>query len=75
MNIVLAIALVVACSSGVFLIGATMYIKLGWFRRLFHDIFHWHRPNERVLWDGCSFCSVCKYCKKPIKRDSQGNWF
>lgn len=35
----------------------------------------WHIHNDNIGYDGCSFDSVCKYCKNPILQDGQGNWF
>ena len=43
-----------------------------WF---WHDIMHWHKPDGGVSFDGCSAHSHCKFCKKEILQDSQGNWF
>lgn len=47
--------------------------KLGtWF---FHDIMGWHKPSDIHSFDGCSEHSRCRFCKKEIMQDSQGNWF
>ena len=56
---------------------AFLYLWLGWFKRFYHDLLGWHRPDESLdeSFDGCSVCSVCKYCGKEIMQDSQGNWF
>ena len=43
-----------------------------WF---FHDIMGWHYPDDSSSFDGCSIHSCCRYCKKEIMQDSQGNWF
>lgn len=43
-----------------------------WF---FHDIMGWHYPDDSSSFDGCSVHSHCRYCKKEIMQDSQGNWF
>ena len=43
-----------------------------WF---FHDIIGWHYPDDSSSFDGCSVHSHCRYCKKEIMQDSQGNWF
>lgn len=42
---------------------------------LFHDIMGWHYPDDSSSFDGCSVHSRCRYCKKEIMQDSQGNWF
>ena len=43
---------------------------------LFHDIMGWHEPDDSSYYfDGCSVHSRCRYCKKEIMQDSQGNWF
>lgn len=42
---------------------------------LFHDIMGWHEPDDSTFFDGCSVHSRCRYCKKEIMQDSQGNWF
>ena len=43
-----------------------------WF---FHDIMGWHYPDDSSSFDDCSVHSHCRYCKKEIMQDSQGNWF
>ena len=43
-----------------------------WF---FHDIMGWHYPDDSSSFDGCSVHSHCRYCRKEIMQDSQGNWF
>jgi hypothetical protein len=35
----------------------------------------WHKPPERVGFDGCSMEGFCPRCGKHVLRDSQGNWF
>ena len=45
------------------------------FKWLYHDIYHWHIPDETMGFDGLSFTSHCKICGKKIMQDSQGNWF
>ena len=61
----------------VFYIPPILYFKKGWFKRFFHDLMKWHRPDENTpIWcDGCSDHCVCKYCGEEIMQDSQGNWF
>lgn len=39
------------------------------------EIFDWHKPNNLLKFDGCSFTSKCKYCHRKILQDGQGNWF
>lgn len=45
---------------------------LTWF---YHGILGWHKPDDKVSFNGCSFCSTCQFCGKRIMQDSQGNWF
>ena len=53
-----------------------LYIKFGLFKIWFHNILHWHEPDDSPSWyDGCSMHCKCKYCGKHIMQDSQGNWF
>ena len=53
-----------------------LYIKFGWFKKFYHDILHWHEPDDSPSWyDGCSIHCKCKYCGKDIMQDSQRNWF
>lgn len=51
------------------LLAAGLYIWFGLFKFWYHDFLGWHRP------DGSSRHTRCKYCKKDILQDSQGNWF
>ena len=46
-----------------------LYFTLGWFKKWFHDVLKWHRPDMSIEED------ICKYCGKKIMQDSQGNWF
>lgn len=57
------------------LIGGTFYTRKGWNKRFFHDTMGWHEPTKNITFNGISYCSRCKYCKKKIMQDSQGNWF
>ena len=59
------------------IICATLYFKLGWFRFFYHNFLGWHTPDNSIEhWsDGLSEHATCKYCKKDIMQDSQGNWF
>lgn len=60
----------------VFFMFPTFYDKFGWFKEYYHNILHWHEPDESPKWsDGCSIHCKCKYCGKEILQDSQGNWF
>ena len=53
-----------------------LYFKKGWFRRWFHDVMHWHQPDDLPRWSGgCSPQAKSKWCGKDIMQDSQGNWF
>lgn len=55
-----------------------LYVRFGWFKPVYHDILGWHEPDETksAKWfDGASWHCMCKYCRKPIMQDSQGNWF
>ena len=60
-----------------FLIGAGLYLSIGWFKSLYHDLLRWHLPlkGSRQFFDGCSVHSVCRHCNKNIIEDGQGNWF
>lgn len=57
------------------LIGGTFYSRKGWNEKFFHDTMGWHEPTKNITFNGVSYCSRCKYCKKRIMQDSQGNWF
>lgn len=53
-----------------------LYFKFGIFKWFFHNVMEWHIPAEESSeFDGCSFHNQCKFCKKEIMQDSQGNWF
>lgn len=52
-----------------------LYLEFGWFKGFYHDVLGWHEPIDKEWFDGCNFCSHCKYCGKEIMQDSQGNWF
>lgn len=56
--------------------GALLYFWKGYFKNLYHDILKWHEPDDsRGYFDGCNVHCRCKYCKKDIISDSQGNWY
>ena len=57
------------------LIGGALYSRKGWNKKFFHDVMGWHEPTKNITFNGVSYCSRCKYCKKRIMQDSQGNWF
>ena len=56
-------------------ITSILYSYTGIGKQFYHNILHWHKPNDIKNFDGCSFNSKCKYCGKEIMQDSQGNWF
>lgn len=58
-----------------FIFSSVLYSNYGKCKWLFHDILHWHEPNDTVFFNGISLESKCKYCGKEISQDSQGNWF
>ena len=59
-----------------FYVPPILYFKKGWFHRWFHDVMHWHQPDNSPMWsDGCSTHAKCKWCGEDIMQDSQGNWF
>ena len=57
------------------LIGGAFYSRKGWNKKFFHDVMGWHEPTKNITFNGVSYCIRCKYCKKRIMQDSQGNWF
>lgn len=57
------------------LIGGVFYSRKGWNKKFFHDVMGWHEPTKNVTFNGVRYCSRCKYCKKRIMQDRQGNWF
>ena len=44
-------------------------------RKFMCEVLGWHKPKDRMMFDGCNIHSVCRYCGKEIMQDSQGNWF
>lgn len=60
-----------------FLVGSIIYHKAGALKFFYHDLLGWCAPeNGSDTWyDGCSVHATCKYCKREIMQDSQGNWF
>ncbi len=44
-------------------------------RKLFCEMFGWHKPGKIRRTGRDNVRSKCKYCGKKILRDSQGNWF
>lgn len=70
------IAIVFLVVGIIFMITSVIYLKTGLFKFFYHDVLGWHQPGNFPKWfDGCSTHSNCKYCKKEIMQDSQGNWF
>ena len=43
----------------------------------FCNFWGWHHPgaNDKIGFDGLSFTSKCRRCKKHILMDSNGDWF
>jgi hypothetical protein len=76
-KIVLAISIALFVLIALFLVLSIFYLKLGWFKRLYHDLLGWHEPDKSAgeTFDGCSVHAKCKYCGEDIMQDSQGNWF
>ena len=59
-----------------FYVPPILYFKKGWFHNWFHDVMHWHQPDNSPKWsEGCSTHAKCKWCGEDIMQDSQGNWF
>lgn len=51
---------------------ARPYKALTW---LFHDIFGWHVPGDKLWYGDFAVHSYCRICGREIIQDSQGNWF
>ena len=69
LNVFLAVGIILIVASAI-------YFKTGLFKKLYHDVFGWHQPDNSPQWsDGCSIHCICKHCGKEIMQDSQGNWF
>lgn len=76
MNIGNLLILCVMVITALFYLSMIMYLKFGWFHKLYHDILKCHMPDDsKQTFDGCSMHATCKYCGKDIMQDSQGNWF
>ena len=77
MIVVLPIVMALGISIALFMLGMLGYLLFGFFKKLYHDLLHWHMPEDGgEQWsDGCSQHAICKYCGKEIMMDSQGNWF
>lgn len=73
-DVLIVIGIVVGLSFIIFT-PIILYLKFGWFKVFYHDVLQWHEPIDEEWFDGCIFCSRCKYCGKEIMQDSQGNWF
>lgn len=53
-----------------------LYVKFGFLKKIFHDVFGWHIPdNSSAHFDGCNTHARCRFCHQKIMQDSQGNWF
>lgn len=60
----------------VFMILPPIYYKTGFGAQFYHDLLRWHTPSEgEYMSNGVNCRNVCKYCRLPIIKDSQGNWF
>lgn len=77
MRAIVLAAIAVLVATLVFLVCGILYVRFGVFTLVYHDIFGWHEPDETKTaeFDGASWHCTCKYCRKPIMLDSQGNWF
>ena len=77
-NIINEIVLVCSIVGSIILsiICVVLYYKYGFLKFYYHDLLGWHTPdNSSRSYDGCSTHATCKFCKKDIMQDSQGNWF
>lgn len=71
----LFIGITVTCMAW-FYIAPCLYFKFNLFKFWYHDVLHWHTPDNSPQWfDGCSEHAKCKHCGQDIMQDSQGNWF
>lgn len=51
------------------LICGILYVRFGWFKAVYHDIFGWHEPDYAALnYHGIYYISRCKYCGRHIAR-------
>lgn len=77
MRAVVIAAIVVLVALLACLLFGILYVRFGWFKAVYHDIFGWHEPDKTKAaeFDGVSWHCTCKYCRRPIMQDSQGNWF
>lgn len=73
MKLLILIAIILC----IFLVFSPLYILFGIGKWFYHDILEWHIPDKSIkfTYDGCSTHAICKYCRKGIMQDSQGNWF
>jgi len=71
------ISMTIVILGSLFMISSALYLFFGLFKFLYHDILGWHEPadDENIEFDGCNKHCICKYCRKEIMQDSQGNWF
>lgn len=49
------------------------YFKFGYFKLLFHDVFHWH-VLKRVPGSGDRLVGICAHCGKILKENDSGVW-
>lgn len=55
---------------------AIFYQLFGWGKNFYHNLLDWHIPiKKETRIEGYTETSICKYCKKPIMKNPQGNWF
>lgn len=72
----ISIVVILILLYGLSVIGGILYFKKGWFKKFYHDVLKWHRPNDETIgFNGMTFHSTCKHCGEKIMQDSQGNWF
>lgn len=74
-NILIFVAIILIAFWLLTVILTPFYFKWGIGKWLLHDIMGWCTPDDMQNFDGCSWESKCKHCKKKILQDSQGNWF
>lgn len=76
MNIIIGLLICMVSLYALTVVLCPFYFIWGLFKWFYHDIMHWHRPNDEPRTsDGLSTHAICKHCGKEIMQDSQGNWF
>ena len=60
----------------VYLVCGILYVRFGWYKVVYHDIFKWHEPDYAALnYHGAYYISRCKYCGRHIARKyPSDNW-